>query len=436
MSATYPHLIHIENHSELHLYELIPDIVWIFDVDEHRWWWGNQAALKYWGLDSVNQLVHKDLSGDTQGARDRIWQTFELAQQQGLTTDPWTTYPGGKPKTLLMRHRAVLVGPEKHRAIIAYINEQVSLGEEPEHLLLVEAMRYTRVLVSSFDLSGKRITENPAATQAYTAREQTGEAVSDFVARFADREQGQACWSQAKEQQGGRWTYQMRTACGVRRHTLDIRQTRHPLTGEFLLLVVEYDVTDLQQALDEADQAKTQLHKMAHYDALTNLPNLRLFEERGRTLLNRAQQAAGHVAILFIDLDGFKTVNDRYGHLIGDQLLKAVAQRLSEHSRHSDLVARIGGDEFVILQSQIAHRNNIETLAQKLVELIGRPYSLAGVDAEVILGVSIGIACYPDDGCQMQELLDKADRAMYQVKQTGKSHFKFYSGKPSASVRK
>lgn len=203
MSATYPHLIHIENHSELHLYELIPDIVWIFDVDEHRWWWGNQAALKYWGLDSVNQLVHKDLSGDTQGARDRIWQTFELAQQQGLTTDPWTTYPGGKPKTLLMRHRAVLVGPEKHRAIIAYINEQVSLGEEPEHLLLVEAMRYTRVLVSSFDLSGKRITENPAATQAYTAREQTGEAVSDFVARFADREQGQACWSQAKEQQGG-----------------------------------------------------------------------------------------------------------------------------------------------------------------------------------------------------------------------------------------
>lgn len=203
MSTSYPHLIHIQDHSELYLYELIPDIVWIFDVDEHHWWWGNRAALAFWGLDSVEQLVNKDLSGDTQGARDRIWQTFERAQQQGLTSDPWTTYPGGRPKTLLMRHRAVLVGPERHRAIIAYINEQVNLGEEPEHLLLVEAMRYTRVLVSSFDLAGRKVTENPAATRAYTGRERAEEGVSDFVARFADIPQGQACWRQAKAQRGG-----------------------------------------------------------------------------------------------------------------------------------------------------------------------------------------------------------------------------------------
>ena len=148
MDADYSHLIHIESHEELRLYELIPNVVWIFDLDKHGWWWGNKPALDFWGLETLDQLIDKDLSGDTQGARDRTKQTFDLAVKQGLTIDPWTTYPQGKPKTLMMMHRAVTVGPDRHRAIIAYINEEVNLGETPENLLLVEAARYTRVLVT------------------------------------------------------------------------------------------------------------------------------------------------------------------------------------------------------------------------------------------------------------------------------------------------
>ncbi|MEC9256368.1 MAG: GGDEF domain-containing protein, partial [Pseudomonadota bacterium] len=94
-------MVHIETIEEFKLYELIPNVVWVFDIDKHGWWWGNSAAVAFWGLDSVQALIDKDLSGDTQGARDRTLQTFELAVREGLTVDPWTTYPNGKPKTLL-----------------------------------------------------------------------------------------------------------------------------------------------------------------------------------------------------------------------------------------------------------------------------------------------------------------------------------------------
>ncbi|MDO3385472.1 GGDEF domain-containing protein [Gilvimarinus sp. SDUM040013] len=424
MSNSYSHLLHIRDHTELRLYELIPDVVWIFDVDEHSWWWGNQPALDFWGLDSLDALINKDLSGDTQGARERTWQTFELAQQQGLTIDPWTTYPNGKPQTLYMRHRAVLIGPDKHRAIIAYINEQVDLGETPENLLLVEAMRYTRVLVTSFDAHGHRVTENPAATAAYARVERQHNTDCEFIARFVSPKSGEACLRLALEQQGGRWTHQMLTMQGVRRHTLDIRRTRHPLTGDFLLLVVEYDVTDLQQALETAGEAKAQLQKLAHYDVLTGLPNLRLFEEKAEALLASARRLKTQVAILFIDLDGFKAVNDQYGHQCGDQLLKQVAKRLIDRSRDSDLVARIGGDEFVLLQSNAVSRQGIEHLSQKLIQLVSEPYTVDGNQVQV--GVSIGVACYPEHGIEMTQLLDRADKAMYQVKQSGKSNVKFF----------
>ena len=88
MSSEYDHLVHIKSHEELALYDLIPDVVWVFDLDKHGWWWGNKMAIQFWGLDTLDELINKDLSGDTQGARERTVQTFELAVQKGLTIDP------------------------------------------------------------------------------------------------------------------------------------------------------------------------------------------------------------------------------------------------------------------------------------------------------------------------------------------------------------
>ncbi|WP_432464395.1 diguanylate cyclase domain-containing protein [Agarivorans sp. QJM3NY_33] len=425
MNEKYSHLPHIRSHDELPLYELIPNVVWIFDLDKHGWWWGNSAAVRFWGLENLGQLIAKDLSGDTQGARERTAQTFELAAKNGLTVDPWTTYPNGKPKTLHMMHRAVLVGPDKHRAIIAFINEEVDLGAEPENLLLVEAMRYTTVLVTSFTQAGEVVIENPAATEAYKHLNHS-EIVNDgstFAARFADPKEGERCREQALKEQGGRWEYVMNTSQGKRTHTLDIRITRHPLSGDFLLLVVEYDITELHLALTVAEEAQEQLRQMAHYDALTGLSSLHLMQENVALLIHQAARVKQRLTLMFIDLDDFKTVNDTYGHDAGDEVLKAVAERLKLSLRKSDFIARLGGDEFIIVQMDSHTEQQAAKVASKIIETLAKPYALNNGQAEI--GASIGIAFYPEHGNDLECLIKAADESMYVAKRRGKNSYYF-----------
>ncbi|MBN0988627.1 GGDEF domain-containing protein [Amphritea pacifica] len=428
MKDDYRHLIHIKSHDELSLYELIPDVVWIFDLDKHGWWWGNQPALKFWGLSQLDELINKDLSGDTQGARDRTVQTFELAAKNGLTIDPWTTYPDGKPKTLYMKHRAVLVGPERHRAIIAYINEEVNLGETPENLLLVEAMRYTTVMVTSFTFEGEIVIENPAATEAYNhidPKQLSGQQ-SAFSARFATPAEGESLLQQAISEKGGRWTHLMRTSAGLRQHTLDIRITRHPLSGDFLILMAEYDVTPLYEALNEAHEAQEELREMAHYDAVSGLPSLNFLMQHAPNFLARAERSRQQLAVMFIDLDGFKTINDSWGHDTGDQVLREIALRLSGVLRDADQIARIGGDEFIILVDDIHDENSVTTVAEKIIHRLEEKISLkdsAAISTQVRVSASIGIALFPEHGKTLEQLIKVADKAMYHVKNSGKASY-------------
>lgn len=428
MSTQYDHLIHIHSPEEFALYELIPDVVWVFDLDKHGWWWGNPAAIKFWGLDSLDDLVNKDLSGDTQGARERTAQTFELASKNGLTVDPWTTYPNGKPKTLFMRHRACLLGPERHRGIIAFINEEVNLGDTPENLLLVEAMRYTTVLVTSFTFDGRIVVENPSATEAYKHIDHQlieGD-LTPFSRRFVSPEEGAACLQRAIDQKGGRWTHEMKTDQGVRKHTLDIRMTRHPLSGDFLLLMTEYDVTDLHEALDTANQVQSKLRRMAHYDALTGLSSLHYLSESALSFFSGGEQQESRVAVLFIDLDGFKEVNDTWGHTVGDQVLVETAKRIAQGLRCSDHAARLGGDEFVIVLEAVQQRQNAIDVAQKLIELMKQPVTVECEENGLVttaISASIGIAMSPDHGDSLEQLIKRADAAMYQAKRHGKDAY-------------
>ncbi|MBP0047944.1 GGDEF domain-containing protein [Marinobacterium sp. AK62] len=419
----YNHLVHIASHDELRLYELIPNVVWVFDLDKHGWWWGNSAAIKFWGLDTLQDLIDKDLSGDTQGARDRTQQTFELAVRDGLTVDPWTTYPNGKPKTLLMMHRAVLLGPEKHRGIIAFINEEVNMGEQPENLLLMEAMRYTRVPATTFTLEGMTVVENPAATEAYPPAQFSHAAECPFVARFADPEEGRACLQRVQAGEEGRWDFIMQTSIGPRRHSLDIRRTRHPLNGDFLFLVVEYDFTERYEALEAVEVARARLHDMAMKDALTGIHSLHYMQEAVQTEIAHAERHQHRLWLMFIDLDGFKGVNDSLGHAAGDAVLCEVAQRIQSVVRAEDLLARIGGDEYVVLLSHDHSEADTTAVASRILEMLEQPISVGPHQASV--SASVGIARYPDDGRDLDALLKAADKAMYHVKNSGKNGFVF-----------
>ena len=179
---------------------------------------------------------------------------------------------------------------------------------------------------------------------------------------------------------------------------------------------------DLIKAITERKQAH--LYRLAHYDALTELPNRLLFLDRLGQALGEARRNGRLAAVMLLDFDRFKAINDTFGHTAGDELLQAIGRRIVECVREGDTVARLSGDEFTILLPNIQQRNNAAIVAQKVLDNLQRPFSLNG--HEVFISTSIGIALYPD-GADNETLLKHADTAMYKVKEFGGNAYKFYS---------
>lgn len=170
--------------------------------------------------------------------------------------------------------------------------------------------------------------------------------------------------------------------------------------------------------------AEQRLEFYAHFDALTGLPNRLLFFDRFNQALIQARRYKHTAALLFLDLDRFKFVNDTYGHDVGDILLREAADRLKECIRESDTAARMGGDEFSVVLTQVSSEKDTEIVAQRIITSLCRPFSLNGHVCSV--GVSIGISIFPADGLDAETLLKKADTAMYRVKEGGRNDFAFF----------
>jgi diguanylate cyclase (GGDEF)-like protein len=164
---------------------------------------------------------------------------------------------------------------------------------------------------------------------------------------------------------------------------------------------------------------------MAHFDELTGLPNRTLFLDRLEQVMIHAHRNLARFALMFLDLDDFKEINDSYGHLAGDEVLREVARHLERCVRESDTVARLGGDEFMIILSDLKHRDEPGVVARKLLEAFGRPIHLKEFSCQV--GVSIGVSIYPDDATEAEELIAHADAAMYQAKQEGKNNYRYWN---------
>jgi len=167
------------------------------------------------------------------------------------------------------------------------------------------------------------------------------------------------------------------------------------------------------------EQAERRIRELAYYDSLTQLPNRNLFYDRLNHAIAQATRSEGGFALCFIDLDGFKHINDQYGHMAGDELLQAVATRLRETVRESDTVARFGGDEFVVLLEEVTTTADVAHLTQVLLNAIRQPYTLN--EKPVLISSSIGVTLYPQDEQNIRDLLTAADAAMYQSKQAGKN---------------
>lgn len=181
-------------------------------------------------------------------------------------------------------------------------------------------------------------------------------------------------------------------------------------------------ISDMRKKLFELSD---KLAALSITDSLTGLYNRLQFDTALTTRLAEANRYQDNVALLFLDLDKFKQVNDTLGHQYGDLLLKQVSERLKSSIRKNDFIARLGGDEFAILISRFETPSAIETVAAKLVSLASEPYILN--DKKVNIGVSVGIAIHPSHGISAETLIRKADTAMYEVKKTGRNNYLFYS---------
>jgi diguanylate cyclase (GGDEF)-like protein/PAS domain S-box-containing protein len=193
----------------------------------------------------------------------------------------------------------------------------------------------------------------------------------------------------------------------------------------FLVAVV--DIT-------ERRKAEARIAHMAHHDGLTNLPNRELYQDRLKQALEQSQPGNAHVAVLCVDLDLFKNVNDSFGHPMGDRLLKLVADRLRSQVRGNNLVARLGGDEFAVILAADVSPNDASDFATRLIRVLSDSYDIDGV--EVVIGASIGIALSPGDGDTSEELMRNADMALYRAKSDGGGVHRFFEREMDRQAQK
>jgi diguanylate cyclase (GGDEF)-like protein len=185
-----------------------------------------------------------------------------------------------------------------------------------------------------------------------------------------------------------------------------------------------YALCSISTDITERKDFENDIQHMAQHDALTHLPNRALFNDRLKQAISAAQRNKSRLALMFIDLDKFKPVNDTYGHGVGDLLLKEVALRIQGCLRESDTAARIGGDEFVVLLPSIETKQDAGKVGAKILYALNQPFALAGHTLEI--SGSIGIAVYPEHGKDEKLLVKSADIAMYHAKKNGRNNVKIY----------
>jgi diguanylate cyclase (GGDEF)-like protein/PAS domain S-box-containing protein len=190
---------------------------------------------------------------------------------------------------------------------------------------------------------------------------------------------------------------------------------------------------ELTRSNEELQTSHNRLRYIAYHDALTGLPNRKLFYERLMQSLEWAEFNQQSVALMFLDLDGFKLINDRYGHDAGDVLLKTVAQRLKNCLRGTDTVARLAGDEFTVILPAIAQTSNVAIVAEKILATVTEPILVDGTNTAKVTA-SIGISLYPEDSQLPDDLVKAADQGMYAAKELGKNQYKFYSSIPKTKL--
>ena len=304
-----------------------------------------------------------------------------------------------------------------------WVYADITARKEAEEKLRLSAtvLEHIADAVMVVDVEGVIVAVNPAFTQitGYTEAEAVGKHSSLTRSERHDEAFYQTMWDELIASgfwRGELWRRRKNGEIFLEWLTISAVRDTHALTTHYV--GVCSDITQVKQAQEKLDH-------LAHHDPLTALPNRLLFHDRLQHALPRAARDREQLAILFIDLDRFKNVNDTLGHHIGDELLQQVAAQLSARLREGDTLARLGGDEFIVLLENVDGQYGATQVAEKLVAMFEQPFLVAG--HELFVTCSVGVSLFPDDAQDLNMLIRNADVAMYQAKARGRNGYRFYA---------
>jgi diguanylate cyclase (GGDEF)-like protein/PAS domain S-box-containing protein len=400
------------------LLEQSSDIVTILEPDG-RWRWSSAAARRVLGYTDPHDvgaadafgIIHPEDVDTARGAFAAIRQGTR-GPEQPITLR--VRDRGGRWHYLEMRGQN-LTGDPALRAIVVTARDVTRRRDEERRVArLVEVLEGSAEIVVLTDAEARPIYANRKARHLFDL--EMGESVDNLTDRLdtdsLQRIEGEVL---PRLRDTGAWTGELVLVTN-RGDELPVAITiqMHPGTqgaGPAFVSAIAHDIKELQRA-------QAQLAHQATHDSLTGLPNRSLFQELGEQALARAQREGTTVAVLFLDLDRFKPVNDTMGHATGDALLVRLAARLRKTVRAGDLVSRFGGDEFVVLCEHPAGAKEMVELAERLIETLSLPVEIDGRDAQV--GASVGIAIGAGGRVTIDSLLRDADAALYRAKELGR----------------
>ena len=413
-----------QEHAQLRgVIDSIPDLIY-FKTPEGIYLGCNQAFERYAGLPESSIVGNTALSifDSATALKMRSRDTEMLADGKAMVSEEWVTYPDGGNICLEVLRTPYFNSAGSVIGLIGIgrnITERKRLEEERRLAALVYQHTAEGMLVTDADYHIIAINPACARITGYELQEVLGKSPNIFNSGRQDQYFYDSMWEAING--AGHWNGEM----WDRRKNGEIYAksiTINKLLGDDDSL---HGYVMLFSDITEKKQSEELIWKQANFDMLTGLPNRRMFRDRLAQEIKKERRAGLSLALLFIDLDHFKEVNDTHGHLVGDDLLIEVARRIRECTRDSDTVARLGGDEFTVILTQLEDSKFAEVVAQKIINCMAEPFVL-GEDV-VYVSASIGITLYPDDATEVEQLLKNADQAMYAAKNMGRSRFSYFT---------
>ena len=374
--------------------------LWIYDFDLKRILWANASGLDVWGASSIEHLRSRDLGSDMSRAVAERLNQYKADFQRSDTSfaETWTLYPLGEPKTLQVIFRGIRLKDGRTGMLCeGIVNHEI----RPETLRSAEALLHTPVMISLFSRNGAPLYRNPASRASQIEADLT------LQNRLVDGTIAEALMGALDYGSDCKVVAQTRTTHGIRWHEITARTCRDAVTGVQAYLVSEIDVTELKETPERA-------RFLADHDFLTGLPNRLYLQSQLPAMINASLTEGRSLYLYFIDLNGFKAINDTLGHVTGDLLLSAAAARLSGFAGDKGTVARLGGDEFIVCIPDRMNGLNPQDFGRQLLDLFIEPMDIGGQMLQVT--AAAGMSVCPDDGKDMDTLMRHGDLALYEAR--------------------